>query len=71
MHGGVYTLAVAATFGGGSVTLEVLGADGSTYIPCGAPITAAGSATYSLFSGTYQLLVTTATAVVATLGSLP
>jgi hypothetical protein len=32
--GGLYQMSVAATFGGGSVKLQVLGPDGTTYLDC-------------------------------------
>jgi hypothetical protein len=61
--GGLYGVGVSATFGGGSVTLQTLMPDGSTYVTCLAPFTAAGTALVNLPPGTYQVAIATATAV--------
>src|ERR1700719_1111626 len=58
LRGGNYGLTCHATFGGGNAALQRLSADGSTYVTV---ITALASA--NLPSGTYQLAITTATAV--------
>jgi|SRR5271156_2290790 len=63
LRGGQYAVTVLATWGGGSVTLQRLGDDGSTYITCLTAFSANGYATVNLPSGTYQLAVATATAV--------
>lgn len=63
LRGGQYAVTVVATFGGGSVTLQRLAADNSTYVTCLTAFTAAGYATVNLPSGTYRLLVATATAI--------
>lgn len=60
---GQYGLTVHASFGGGSVTLQRLAADGVTFVTCLTAFAADGYATVNLPAGTYQLLVTTATAV--------
>jgi len=60
---GLYGVTVTATFGGGSVTLQRLAADGSTYVTCLTAFTAAGYATVNLPSGTYRFTIATATAV--------
>lgn len=65
LRGGQYALTVSATFGGGSVTLQRLAADNSTYVTCLTAFTAAGYATVNLPSGTYKLAVATATAIYA------
>lgn len=52
--GGKYALASTSS-GTNSVTLEVLGPDGSTYIACGAAQTA-NYAVYDLPAGTYQIV---------------
>ena len=63
LRGGQYAVTVHATFGGGSVGLQRLAADGSTYVNCLTALTADGYATVNLPSGTYRVSVTTATAV--------
>jgi hypothetical protein len=65
--GGVYALSVVATFGGGSVQLQLLGPDGSTWLNVGAAITANGYVSQTLPPGSYRLSITTATAVYADL----
>ena len=63
LRGGQYAVTVLATFGGGSVTLQRLADDGSTYITCLTAFSANGYATANLPSGTYQFTIATATAV--------
>lgn len=63
LRGGNYGLTCHATFGGGSVALQRLSTDGSTYVTVLTALTADGYGNANLPSGTYQLLVTTATGV--------
>jgi hypothetical protein len=74
LNGGAYMTAVVATFGGGSVDLQALGPDQSTWLPLPTAVhfTAAGTAgpTY-LPPGQYRFLVTTATAVYASVAGVP
>lgn len=63
LKGGLYGVTANATWGGGSVTLQRLAADGSTYVTCLTAITADGYATVSLPPGTYKLAVATASAI--------
>ncbi len=63
LRGGVYGITASATWGGGSVTLQKLSGDGSTYITVLTAFTASGYASVSLPPGTYRLLVATATAI--------
>lgn len=65
LRGGNYGIEVVATWGGGSVTLNRLAADGSTYVSTGISFTANGYQNVNLPSGTYQLAIATATAVYA------
>lgn len=65
LRGGQYGVMVNATFGGGSVTLQRLSLDGSTYVTVLTAFSAAGYATVNLPSGTYRLTIATATAVYA------
>ena len=65
LRGGQYGVTVSATFGGGSVTLQRLSADGATYVTALTAFSAAGYQTIALPSGTYRLAVATATAVYA------
>jgi hypothetical protein len=63
LHGGQYAVTVHATWGGGSLTLQRLAADGLTYVTCLTAFSADGYATVNLPPGTYQLTIATATAV--------
>ncbi len=65
LRGGSYGVQVQATFGGGSVTLQRLSQDGSTFITCLTAFSANGYASVNLPAGTYQLAIATATAVYA------
>lgn len=60
---GQYSLVVIATFGGGSVQLQILGGDGTTWVNVGAAVTANSYNTIILPEGQYQFVITTATAV--------
>jgi hypothetical protein len=51
IKGGTYGLSVEATFGGGNVTLQLLGPDGSTWLNVGSAITANGFSSQSLPPG--------------------
>jgi len=65
---GLYELTVhTETWGGGSVTLQRLAADGSTFATAFTAFSADGSATAYVPSGTYQLTIDTATDVSADL----
>lgn len=70
LKGGNYGVTVSATFGGGSVTLQRLAADNTTYVTCLTAFTAAGYASVNLPNGTYRLLIATATAVYADVTSI-
>lgn len=63
LRGGNYGITVHATWGGGSVTLSRLSPDGSTYVSTGISFTADGYQNINLPSGTYELVVATATAI--------
>jgi hypothetical protein len=69
--GGLYGAEFSATFGGGTVQLNVLGPDGATWIPAAPAWTANGTAVIYLPSGTYQLVVVTATAVYVSISRIP
>lgn len=70
--GGRYGLDVTATWGGGSVDLQKLSQDNSTYTSV-LPTTFTANATQlvDLPVGAYKLVVTTATAVYACLSRIP
>lgn len=70
LRGGQYGVTVNATFGGGSVTLQRLAVDGTTYVTCLTAFTAAGYASVNLPSGYYRLAVATATAVYCDITSI-
>ena len=71
--GGKYALAAVATWGGGSVKLQVLMPDGSTYlsVASGTDLTANGFTTLDLPPGQYRLTIATATAVYASVVAVP
>ena len=69
VRGGLYALTVIGTFGT-SVQLQRLSADGSTYVGVHTALTAAGYVSLQLSSGTYQLAITSVTAVYADLTSI-
>lgn len=69
--GGTYGMTVTATWGGGSVDLKKLSADGTTYVSVlTTTFTANAYQTVNIPPGTYQLTVTTATAVYADITSV-
>lgn len=70
--GGRYCFIVSATFGGGSVALEILGPDGSTAIAIpSASLTSNTAVVVDLPPGQVRANITTATAVYAQLVSIP
>lgn len=71
--GGKYGAAAVATFGGGSVKLQTLGPDNTTWlsVSSGTDFAAAGYATIDLPSGQYRFTIATATAVYATVYRIP
>jgi hypothetical protein len=71
LEGGGYTLDALATWGGGTVKVQAVGPDGSTLINTALTLSANGTISGALPAGTYQITVTTATAVYASLTSIP
>jgi hypothetical protein len=73
--GGRYMAAAVATFGGGSVKLQCLGPDGSTYLSVNGTagdFSAAGtSAVLYLPAGQYRFTIATATAVYCSVAAIP
>jgi hypothetical protein len=65
LRGGSYGVSAIATFSGGSVTLQRLADDGSTFVTCLTAFSANGYASVNLPAGTYQLAIATASAVYA------
>lgn len=65
LRGGLYGVTVSATWSSGTVTLQRLSNDGSTYVTCLTAFSANGYATVYLPRGTYQLTIATASAVYA------
>lgn len=63
LRGGCYGVMVKATWGGGSVTLQRLSLDGTTYVTVLTAFSADGYAPVNLPGGTYRFLVATATAI--------
>jgi hypothetical protein len=70
LTGGRYAFIVTATFGGGTVALQVLSGDGSTFVNVSNQ-TAAAAVTVDLPPGSYRIQIATATAVFVTLGRVP
>ena len=71
LGGGSYGITVIATWGGGSVDLKRLAADGSTYVSVlQSAFTANAYQTVNIPPGIYQLTITTATAVYADITSV-
>ena len=70
LRGGRYVFTVNANFGAGSVTLQTLGGDGSTWMNVSNQTTNA-SVSVDLYSGQYRAAVVTATAVYVTIGCVP
>jgi hypothetical protein len=71
LQGGYYCLAASATWGGGSATLEMLGPDGVTFIATALLLSANGLILGYLPAGQYKIVVATATAVYASVQSVP
>jgi len=77
LKGGRYLFNATATFGGGSVALQAMLADGSTFATItdaggnAVSLTAAGWKTVDLTPGQYKLAIVTATAVFANATSVP
>jgi len=69
--GGQYGISYVATWGGGSVTLQKLAADGSTYVTVMTAYAANGYATVYLPRGTYQFTVATASAIYLGIDRIP
>jgi hypothetical protein len=65
LKGGQYGVTVTATFSSGTVTLQRLGPDGSTYVTALTAFSSAGFATAYLPQGTYRFAIATASAVYA------
>lgn len=65
LRGGQYAVTVHATWNAGSATLQRLAPDGATFVTCLTAFSADGYATVNLPSGTYKLLIATATALSA------
>jgi hypothetical protein len=73
LKGGAYGVAVQATFGGGSVKLQIQAADGSTYlsVSSASDFSAAGYTSLSLPPGQYRFTIATASAVYAEVARIP
>ena len=64
-RGGRGVLTAVATWGGGSITLQYMGPDGTTWLPVGSALTANGMASFELPPGLIRAAVATATAAYA------
>ena len=73
LKGGTYMVAAVATFNAGSVELQILGPDGSTFLSAPTPLklTAAGTITGQLPPGQYRFTIATATAVFCSVAGIP
>lgn len=70
LEAGNYGVTAKATWGGGSLTLQRLSADNSTYVTCLTAFTADGYATVLLPAGTYKFTVATASAIYVDITSI-
>jgi hypothetical protein len=70
IYGGSFGLSVVATFGGGSVQLQLLGPDGTTWLNAATALTSDGFQSLTLPPGIYRIAITTATAVYVALTSV-
>lgn len=73
LKGGAYGVFATATFSGGSVKLQRLSLDGSTYVSVASAtdFTAAGGTIVNLPPGSYRFTIATATAVYAEVQGIP
>lgn len=71
LKGGKYGHAAVATWGGGSVTLQVLAPDGTTWLTAATAFSANGFAVIDIPPGEYRYAVATATAVHASIQRVP
>jgi len=69
--GGRYAFGIAATFGGGTVALQQLFPDGTTYVNAATPLTTSGQQILDLPPGTYKINVVTATNVQGFVARVP
>lgn len=70
LKGGKYTFAVIGT-GFGTVTLQMLGPDNSTWLSVSADIAANGGSVLDLCPGQYRVAIATTTAVYASVTRIP
>lgn len=73
LRGGLYGVDAVATWGGGSVKLQRLAADGTTYLSVASAtdFTANGYTTVNLPPGDYKLIVATASAIYVSVRRIP
>jgi hypothetical protein len=73
LKGGNYLFCAVATFSSGTVALEILGPDGSTYLKpaSGFSLSANGCFQGWLSGGQYEVVIATATAVYAIVAAIP
>lgn len=75
LYGGKYAMVIIATYGGGTVKLQYLGPDGTTWLDVGTSTTftaaPAGIITVDLPPGQYRLNIATSTGVYVTLCRVP
>jgi len=74
LRGGYYVATAVATWGGGSVDLQILGPDDSTWLACPTAVHFTANAAIAagdLPPGQYRFNVTTATAVYCRVSSVP
>jgi hypothetical protein len=70
LRGGLYAITITATWGGGSVTLQRLARDGSTYVTVTDAFEDDAYVSVALPPGTYRLLMATSTAMYADVTSI-
>ena len=71
LAGGKYGMSAVATWESGSVTLQILAADETTWLTAATPFTANGFETADLPPGQYRFHVASATAVYVAINGIP
>lgn len=71
LKGGRYGFAAVASWGGGSVELDILGPDGTTWLATAVAFSADGYKTIDVPPGQYRITVDTATGIYISLTNVP
>lgn len=71
LFGGKYAVIWQATLGGGSLQLQTLSGDNSTFVPVGTALAALGLAVFDLPPGQYRFVIVTSTVNFITITGIP